>query len=157
MSEDTQERPVLFAFDGSDPARAAIEQAGREMRTGRKAIVLTVVEPLESIPFWGGAASPAVAAVTEGALAQARAAAEEGAELAQRAGFDADPMIDQGVPIWGRILEIAERVDAAVTVLGSRGRTGLEYVLLGSVATSVVHHSKCTVLISHAAGPDADA
>ena len=35
-------RPVLIAYDGSDYAKAAIKQAGEQLRNGRRAIVLTV-------------------------------------------------------------------------------------------------------------------
>ena len=37
--------PVLFAYDGSELAGHAITEAGRELRAGRDAVVLTVWEP----------------------------------------------------------------------------------------------------------------
>ena len=37
--------PVLFAYDGSDLARLAIEEAGRQLEPGRDAVVLTVWRP----------------------------------------------------------------------------------------------------------------
>jgi hypothetical protein len=49
--DPASDSPVLFAYDGSDHAKAAIEQAGRELRTGRPALVLTVWQPLQSMPF----------------------------------------------------------------------------------------------------------
>jgi nucleotide-binding universal stress UspA family protein len=33
---------VLFAYDGSDPAKSAIREAARRLRSGRRGIVLTV-------------------------------------------------------------------------------------------------------------------
>ena len=44
MSPD--EKPVLIAYDGSDHAKYAIEQAGAELRTPRKAVVLAAFEAL---------------------------------------------------------------------------------------------------------------
>ena len=37
--------PVLFAYDGSDLAGLAIEEAGRQLEPGRDAVVLTVWRP----------------------------------------------------------------------------------------------------------------
>ena len=37
---------VLFAYDGSDPAKSAIREAGRQLSSGRRGLVLSVWEPL---------------------------------------------------------------------------------------------------------------
>ncbi|MBU4255787.1 MAG: universal stress protein, partial [Candidatus Thermoplasmatota archaeon] len=34
-----------------------------------------------------------------------------------------------------------------IIVLGTKGRTGLEKILLGSVAENVVHHASCPVMV----------
>jgi len=49
------ERPVLFCFDGSTQARAAVEEAGRQLEHGRRAIVATVWSPAEMTSFVGAA------------------------------------------------------------------------------------------------------
>ena len=51
-----------------------------------------------------------------------------------------------GVPVR-RILEVAERLDARLIVMGSRGRTGLSHLLLGSKAQSVVQLAAIPVTI----------
>ena len=147
MSADrTTEGPVLFAYDGSEYAKAAIEQAGQQLRTDRAARVLTVVQPLQSIPYAHLAVIPdgVADAMDEGA----RETAAEGAELARAAGFDAEPLVDTGSPIWERIVQVAGELDAAVVVLGSHGRSGLSYAAMGSVATAVAHHLKRPVMIT---------
>ena len=75
--------------------------------------------------------------------------AKEGAELASENGFDARPELAGGGPVWQQIVEVAEKLEASLIVLGSHGRTGLSYVLLGSVATAVAQHSKRSVFIAH--------
>jgi nucleotide-binding universal stress UspA family protein len=47
----------------------------------------------------------------------------------------------------GEIVAVAERRGADLIVLGSRGRTGLRRLLLGSVARNVVSGSTASVLI----------
>jgi hypothetical protein len=52
MADRNGDSPVLFAYDGSDQAKAAIEVAGQQLSPGRKAIVLTVWQPLgAALPF----------------------------------------------------------------------------------------------------------
>ena len=148
-ADPAPDSPVLFAYDGSDHAKAAIEQAGRQLRTGRPAVVLTVWLPLQSIPFARLAVVPddVAEAMGEGA----RETAAEGVELANAAGFDAEPLVEVGSPVWERIVQAADENDAAVVVLGSHGRSGVSYVTMGSVATAVAHHSKRPVLITRKA------
>jgi len=51
-----------------------------------------------------------------------------------------------GLPV-NRILEVAEKQEARMIVMGSQGRTGLSHVLLGSKAEQVVHLSPIPVTI----------
>lgn len=143
---------VLFAYDGSEYAREAIVQAGRQLRTGRPALVLTVITPFESIPFWGAPFSAMPAEIAEEIFGQAEDVAREGAERADAAGFAAEPRAERGSPIWSRIVEVANENDAGIIVLGSHGRTGLSEVLMGSVASSVAQHALQPVLIAHSPG-----
>jgi nucleotide-binding universal stress UspA family protein len=142
------EGPVLFAYDGSEHAGAAVEQAGSQLRTGRRALVLVVLEP---IGRFAGPASPLVMPqeVTDQLAAEAVETAARGAELVRGAGFDAEPLVEEGSPTWATIVAVAEREDAAVVVIGSHGRSGLAELTMGSVATAVAHHLKRPLLIAH--------
>jgi nucleotide-binding universal stress UspA family protein len=145
-------RPVLIAYDGSEQAKVAIAEAGRILGDGRPAVVLTVREPIESYDFagLGGATTldPAtVSAMQEAAQNEATVVAEEGAELARTAGFEAETRVAVGPSPWQEIVAVADQLDADVIAIGSRGRTGLTKVLLGSVASAVAQHSGRSVLI----------
>jgi len=150
MTNDRPEAPVLIAYDGSAQAKAAIEEAGRHLRTPRPALVLTVWIRLEAVPFWGAPVVELPPDATENAIEEARRAAEQGVELAVAAGFQAQALVESGAPVWKRIVEVAEEQGAGVIVLGSQGRSGVAYAVMGSVATAVSHHAKQTVLISRA-------
>ncbi len=139
--------PVLIAYDGSEPAREAIEQAGAQLKADRKAIVLAVWEPMEAIPFWGAPVSQVPASLTQQIEEEASKAAAEGAELAKAAGFDAESGVAEGAPVWKAIVEAAAGRGASLIVMGSHGRSGLGYVAMGSVATAVAHHAEIPVLI----------
>ncbi len=153
------ERPVLIAYDGSDQAKGAIAEAGRVLGGRRRAVVLTVREPIESYDFagLGGATTldPAtVSAMQDAAQNEATVIAEEGAALAREAGFLAEPRVEVSATPWQEIVGLADELNADVIAIGSRGRTGLKKVLLGSVASAVAQHSGRSVLIVH---PDTDA
>jgi nucleotide-binding universal stress UspA family protein len=145
------EGAVLFAYDGSEQAKASIRAAAHQLRPGRDAIVVTVWEPLAALSFGGPvyAASDIDASVES----EARDTADEGARLARSLGFHATPMAANGSPVWRTIVESAEDHDAGIVVMGSHGRTGIALVLMGSVAGAVARHAERPVLIVH---PPAD-
>lgn len=143
--------PVVFAYDGSELAKLAIDEAGRQLGPGGNALVLTVWQPFD-VGF-----VPAVALrVNAAEVADVRDAAErtaaDGASLAEAAGFKARGLEVEVAPTWKGIVHTAEEHDASLIVLGSHGRTGLAGVLLGSVAGAVAAHSRRSVLIVHRRG-----
>ncbi len=137
--------PILIAYDGSDHARAAIEQGAAQLRIPRAAIVLSVFEPLAAIPFWGAPYGRVPNEIVEEAGQEAQRVAAEGAALANDAGFDAESAVVEGSPVWERIVAVATERAAGIIVMGSHGRRGVTYVALGSVATAVAHHAAVPV------------
>ncbi|MEV0202604.1 universal stress protein [Nonomuraea sp. NPDC050691] len=49
--------------------------------------------------------------------------------------------------IWKTIVDVADELDAALIVTGSRGLSGARSVLLGSVSNHVLHHAHRPTLI----------
>ena len=140
--------PVIFAYDGSELAKLAIDEAARQLGTGRDALVVTVWEPFEVgfVPV-GGLQFDAeqITAVRQAA----ELTAAEGASLAEQAGFRARSQAIETAPTWKAIVGVAEDHDCSLIVIGSHGRTGVAGVLLGSVAAAVAAHSPRSVLITH--------
>jgi nucleotide-binding universal stress UspA family protein len=148
MSAATQPGPVLFAYDGSDLAKLAIDEAGRQLGPGRDAIVLTVWQPFNVGFVPAGDLRFDAAQVLEVKHA-AEHTAQAGASLAEAAGFRARPVALEAAPAWKRIIACAEELQASLIVLGSHGHSGLSGVLVGSVAGAVASHSRRSVLIVH--------
>jgi nucleotide-binding universal stress UspA family protein len=140
--------PVLFAYDGSELAQLAIEQAGRQLALGRNALVLCVWQPADVgfIPVDGRSLDAQNAGEVEKA---AQETATEGASLAEKAGFQSQSVAVKAAPTWKGIVETAEEHRASLIVLGSHRRSGVAGHLLGSVAAAVVNHSKSSVLVVH--------
>jgi nucleotide-binding universal stress UspA family protein len=140
--------PVLFAYDGSDLAKLAIEEAGRQLAPGREALVLTVWQPFD-LGFVPTVALQINAAQIGEVRNAAQLTAADGAALADAAGFRARGLEVEDAPTWKGIVHVADEHDASLIVLGSHGRSGLSGVLLGSVAEAVVAHSRRSVLVIH--------
>lgn len=145
---NSSQGPIVFAYDGSELAKLAIEEAGRQLAPGREALVLTVWHPFDVgfVPTDGVRFDAAQISDVEQA---AERTAAEGASLAQDAGFTARSAAVEGAPTWKGIVKVADEHDSSLIVLGSHGRTGLTGVLIGSVAEAVAMHSRRAVLITH--------
>ena len=139
---------LLFAYDGSDLAALAIEQAGTDLVTGRGALVVCVWQPADV-----GFVPVDTRHFDATDAAEVKKAAEEtaahGASLAEKAGFRSQSIAVKAAPTWKGIVEVAEDRDASLIVLGSHSRGGLAGRLLGSVAAAVVKHAATSVLVVH--------
>jgi nucleotide-binding universal stress UspA family protein len=149
--------PILFAYDASPHARAAIDQAGSLLVPG-PAVVVTAWSTLETaaagalIALPNAIVSEAVADIDAATREDAESIAAEGAKLAAAAGFDAQPQVIRSAgAVFAAIVACAEELDAAAIVMGSRGRSTLAATLLGSVSTGVLHHTTRPVLIARTA------
>ena len=154
MAQDSAARPVLLAYDGSDTASRAVERAAAVIGSG-PAVVLTVFEPTAAFtgydPLAGVSEGMSRASGLEREMddigAQvAQRTAEQGAEVARQHGFEATARTAEG-KVWRTIVDVADEVDAGLIVVGTRGHSGLQSLMIGSVANGVVHHSERPVLV----------
>jgi nucleotide-binding universal stress UspA family protein len=141
------DNPILICYDGSEGANRAIDVAAAVLGA-RRAIVLDVgpmLTPAESVAVLAPVTpTEAFAGINAD---DARERARVGAERARRAGFVADPRGGIAAPTWEGIVDVADEIDAAVIVLGSRGLNGFRERLEGSVSHQVAEHAGRPVLI----------
>ena len=67
-------------------------------------------------------------------------------ERVTAAGLEGEMVIVHGVP-FQEIIETAKKHQVDLIVMGTHGRTGFHYLLLGSVAEKVVRLAPCPVLV----------
>ena len=150
-AHDANGRPLLIAYDGSECAKRAINEAA-SLFPGRRAIVITVWQDVRAMPSFAWAAPASLTGIQD-MLDVVREGAErvakEGAGIAVHEGLDAT---SEAVEAQGSIAEAivgrAARDDVAVIVMGSRGYGGMRAALLGSVSTGVVHQAHQPVLVA---------
>jgi nucleotide-binding universal stress UspA family protein len=147
-------RPILLCYDGSDHAAAAIAAAAGVVAS-RVAVVLTAWEPISTWEPYdpGGVLSAGVARLGSHSLGLDEVAAEiaqeklnRGVELARAAGFDAQGRLARG-KAWHAICDLADELDASAIVLGARGLSRVQSMLLGSVSAAVTVHAGRPVLV----------
>ena len=123
--------PVLVAFDGSAPARAAFEVALRvALARGRQLVLAHILTKRESRDE------------AERALAAAAAPA-------RAAGVSVEVIVGDGYPAAALIAAADGRACSSI-VTGTRALPSLERFVLGSVATALVEHAHVPVLIARA-------
>jgi nucleotide-binding universal stress UspA family protein len=142
------DRRVLFAYDGSEQAKASILEAAHRLGPDRCAIVLTVWQAVRTPPFAG---APSHAPPDFGCEEKATRLAYEGARLARSIGFDAQPVVASGDAVWREIVNSADAHDASIVVLGCGPNAGAGLMSAGGVAAAVARHTTRSVLILAAA------
>jgi nucleotide-binding universal stress UspA family protein len=140
--------PAIFAYDGSDLAAFAIEQAGIQLVPGREALIVCVWQPADVgfVPIEGRHLHAAAANEVEEA---AKETAAHGAEVATKAGFNARPVTVEAAPTWKGLVQVADEHKCGLIVIGSHQRSGLLGHLAGSVAAATISHFESSVLVIH--------
>ena len=138
----------LIPTDFSASAEQALDYAIRLARTLKAR--LTVLHVIQPVPMAGagmGIVLPEtyLQEVKEGV----QGSMEEALARVTAAGLTAERIILYGVP-FQEIIETAKARQVDLIVMGTHGRTGLMYVLLGSVAEQVIRLAPCSVLVVRA-------
>jgi nucleotide-binding universal stress UspA family protein len=138
-------RHILCATDFSDTAEAAWEAACELARVHQADLVLLHV--FADLPpySYAEAPAPAVSRVWEEQRAWVEQTLEERAAAVEGRGLTVRAVLKTGAPATV-IADTAAAEHADLIVIGTHGRTGLNRLLIGSVAERVVRIAPCPVL-----------
>lgn len=147
------EGPIVIGYEGSRAAKKAIEEAGK-LLTGSRALVVTVWEPGLALV----AMEPAILAVPvdiglalevdEQQRQRALQIANQGAELAGRAGLDAEAVaLANESTVADTLLRVVEEQGASAVVMGSHGHNVVRDVFLATTTRAVIQKCKCPVVV----------
>ena len=139
---------IMIGVDDSPHSKAAVEFV-RKMTwpAGTRVLVVSAVRPIVAVyaeAYTG--TSPYVDPMNEDLVRFHQETASGSERDLQSAGFRTEAKILHGDPRTA-LVEAArsERVD--LLVVGSHGRTGMAKLLMGSVASYVVAHAPCSVMV----------
>ena len=138
---------ILVPVDGSDTAQMAVGKAITLAQAfGSRVTVIYVIDPY---PFTGVGTDFAYgqAEYLSAATAEANAAVKAAKDTFAGATVLVDTSVVESHTAWRGIVEAGESLQADLIVMGSHGRSGLEKLVLGSVAQAVLSHTRLPVLV----------
>ncbi len=138
---------ILVATDGSKYSDAAASEAlGLAKRNGSALTVISVVPSELMTPADIDFTITQRELIAEKEMREAEKNAKAVKEAAQKEGVAVKAFVLSGRPAEA-IIETAQEKKADLIVLGSHGRTGVERLLMGSVAERVIVLASCPVLV----------
>ena len=147
---------LLTAYDGSPSAATAVRAAASLFGDARASVATVPSGPtvragtaVPALPHMSPtAAQQAIDELRAEARRQADATAEPAVGQARMLGLDAEPVtVRPSAPAWAALLDAAHRLGADVLICGTRGRGAFARALLGSTASSLLHHTDVPLLV----------
>jgi nucleotide-binding universal stress UspA family protein len=151
MSQEQKEvsiKRILVPIDGSNCSMRAAKYA-IEVARFQKAQILCI-HVIASLPYgYGADVGSAIEQYFEDVTNQARSWFNKVIEIAKNEGInDVKTDIFMDVKsVTDAIIDYASNENIDLIVIGTKGRTGLQRFLLGSVANGVVQHAHCPVML----------
>ena len=145
---------ILVADDGSENALKAVEIAAElAAKTGAELIALAVVDPnrarLADISALARSEKIDDSQALEALVAASAQHLERCGEAAAKAGVDHFRKARRDASdVALEIIDCARAYDVDLIVVGTRGRSRLPGMLLGSVSQKLASHAPCAVLIA---------
>ncbi|NBJ69237.1 MULTISPECIES: universal stress protein [Clostridia] len=138
---------ILVAYDGSELSRKAVEEAKKQAKLVKDAVVYAVTV----ITHAGPTANAALARSFMGDMAEEiRPSMERIREEFEAEGINckAEVLLDYSFRNpSSQIVEYAKENQIDLIILGSRGLGGVGRFLLGSVSSQIVQRAECKVLV----------
>ncbi|OYT50089.1 universal stress protein [Candidatus Bathyarchaeota archaeon ex4484_231] len=144
MSEDKFLKRILIPTDGSDPSMRAAEFAIKIAKHFNSEIVAiyvidrVILEEVSKVHERHG--------LEEEIRKNAERCLNYIVKLAERKGLKARSIVVEGQP-HDQIVRYAESLKANMIIIGSKGRRGMNRILIGSVAERVIEYAPCPVLV----------
>jgi len=134
---------ILVALDQSPFAVTVLEKAvALTKQLGATLSIMTVAEDFFDLGDYLD-----VASVTDKIFATTKIDAQKYLDIAKAEGIEAEIVLEQGVSPADLIVDHAQNKAVDLIILGHQGKKGLSKYLIGSVATRVVAHAPCSVLV----------
>lgn len=144
---ESEDAEILVCYDGSDDAKRAVDTAA-VLLGPRHAVVLNVAPAMTLAD--GVAATPSRVPggmFEDRNMADALIRAEAGAARARRAGLEAEARATTARTTWQGIIDVADDLEAAAIVIGSRDLGGPGELAGSSLSHTVATHARRPVLV----------
>ncbi|HEX7244507.1 MAG TPA: universal stress protein [Solirubrobacterales bacterium] len=139
---------IVVGTDGSDTAAEAVRQAVELAKlSGAQLSIVSAYAPVSKRQVEKEALdAPADVQYEIGPREDVNLVLDAAAAAVRNEGIEVQTHPVEGDPAEA-ILDVAEKTDADLIVVGNKGMTGARRFLLGSVPNNISHHAPCSVLI----------
>jgi nucleotide-binding universal stress UspA family protein len=155
MSSDQLFSKILVPIDGSEPSFHAAHIASNIANKFNSEIIVlyVVVSPSKSeyANLTGLVTPKQIDMIIENAKKQARHWFNRIEDVIKEKNPNikvSTKVILTGVAVYGEIIQYAGQENIDLIVIGTRGRSGVKKILLGSTASGVVTYADCPVLVT---------
>jgi nucleotide-binding universal stress UspA family protein len=155
MSSNQLFSKILVPIDGSEPSFHAAHIASNIANKFNSEIIVlyVVVSPSKSeyANLTGLVTPKQIDMIIENAKKQARDWFNRTEDMIKEKNPNikvSTKVILTGVAVYGEIIQYAGQENIDLIVIGTRGRSGVKKLLLGSTASGVVTYSECPVLVT---------
>jgi nucleotide-binding universal stress UspA family protein len=144
-------KKIMVATDGS-ACSGLVAEKGIELArlSGGKIYAVYVVSTEYLVPINGDSFPMSVdlywESIHEAWKKQGQEAVNSVKSLGEKKGINVEPVLLEGNPSE-ELIRYAEEEKMDIIVMGTLGKTGLDKLLLGSVAEKMVRHSKVPVMV----------
>ena len=138
---------VFLAIDDLESSKAALHMVMEQLPPESTEVrLLHVVKPLVLLPYSLVGRVEEIETAERDAVEQGEKIVGHAEQLLTKAGFKVHSVVKKGEP-RAVIVDYAAHWKANVIFVGSRGRKGLDRLLIGSVSEAILHHAHCSVEI----------
>ena len=131
---------ILLAYDGSKFSEAALLEAINYARSYEGS--LKIVNAVYTNDEYLAIAPDAVDKMVQ----KAKETLESARQMAVKEGIEAETFVREGEP-YEVITSLAEELKTNTIIMGSRGKTKIGRILLGSVTSRVIGYAPCPVMV----------
>ena len=136
---------IIVPIDGSDPTKKAAKKAiFLAKSTGVKIVAMCVIDTPDLLGFYDFPDEVTYQQIHGFLKKEGNSYLEEIEKLGEKMGVNVSKKIIDGHPAEEIIKEVKKN---DLVIIGSKGTTALDRLLMRSVAENVVHHAPCSVMV----------
>lgn len=144
-------KKIMIATDGSDCSMLAADKGIELARLSGGTVYAVCVVSTASLSMYGDyfssmGVNPYWEVIYEELKKQGQKAVDSVKDLGVAKGINVESIVLEGHPA-DELIRYAEENGMDIIVMGTLGRTGIDRLLLGSVAGNVVRHSRVPVMV----------
>jgi nucleotide-binding universal stress UspA family protein len=134
---------ILLAVDGSEHSIHSAKEAG-DLARAMKSDILRIVVAFDNVPPYLG--EPNLQQAIDARMKAANAILKKAKDAVGKIPGETHTELIEGSPAEA-IINVAKTRGSTVIVMGSRGKSAISELVLGSTSHKVVSHAPCPVLI----------